>query len=238
MMQPPSTEAPRRLLLIDDDAELTAMLCEYFEQDRWQLTVAHGCAEGAAMLAGERYDLALLDLMLPDGNGLDLLRRHRSRSERPVIMLTAHGDETDRVLGLELGADDYLAKPFSPRELKARIHAVLRRFEGNTPAQSETLSVAGLSLHLASGRARTARAEAMLTGAEARVLEMLMRLSGQVVPREEIGKFALGRLPDRFDRSIDTHVSSLRRKLGLDGEAGTATIRSLRGRGYVLTACD
>ncbi|WP_064576356.1 response regulator transcription factor [Cupriavidus gilardii] len=235
-MQPRSPDAPRRILLIDDDVVLTQMLREYFEPERWQFSVVHRGADGEALLARDDHDLALLDLMLPDGNGLELLRRHRARSQRPVIMFTAHGDETDRVIGLELGADDYLAKPFSPRELKARIGAVLRRFDTTPDSAPETLAIGGLTLHLGSGKVAQANGETSLTGAEARILEMLMRSAGQVVGREPLGQFALGRVPGRYDRSIDTHISSLRRKLGLDGSGSTTAIRNQRGRGYVLVA--
>lgn len=235
-MQLRSPDAPRRILLIDDDVELTQMLREYFEPERWQFSVVHRGADGEALLARDDHDLALLDLMLPDGNGLELLRRHRARSQRPVIMFTAHGDETDRVIGLELGADDYLAKPFSPRELKARIGAVLRRFDTTPDSAPDTLAIGGLTLHLGSGKVAQANGETSLTGAEARILEMLMRSAGQVVGREPLGQFALGRVPGRYDRSIDTHISSLRRKLGLDGSGSSTAIRNQRGRGYVLVA--
>ncbi|MCD9119703.1 response regulator transcription factor [Cupriavidus sp. UGS-1] len=235
-MQLRSPDAPRRILLIDDDVELTQMLREYFEPERWHFSVVHRGADGEALLARDDHDLALLDLMLPDGNGLELLRRHRARSQRPVIMFTAHGDETDRVIGLELGADDYLAKPFSPRELKARIGAVLRRFDTTPDSAPDTLAIGGLTLHLGSGKVAQANGETSLTGAEARILEMLMRSAGQVVGREPLGQFALGRVPGRYDRSIDTHISSLRRKLGLDGSGATTVIRNQRGRGYVLVA--
>ena len=128
--------------------------------------------------------------MLPDGNGLDLLKQYRQRSRRPVIMFTAHGGETDRVLGLEFGADDYLTKPFSPRELKARITAVLRRFDEIPEAAPSGLAVGALSLDPASGRARLGADEVVLTGAEQRILEILMRTAGQVVARDQIGMYA------------------------------------------------
>ncbi len=224
----------RRILLIDDDVELAQMLREYLEPNHCQLTLAHTGAHGQALLAQDDFDLVLLDLMLPDGNGLDLLKHYRQRSRRPVIMFTAHGGETDRVLGLEFGADDYLAKPFSPRELKARITAVLRRFEEAPAGASPCLSLGALSLDPATGRARLGADEVMLTGAEQRILEILMRAPGQVIARDQIGLYALGRAPDRYDRSIDTHISSLRRKLRLDHQADTLSIRNLRGLGYVL----
>ncbi|WP_316156556.1 response regulator transcription factor [Cupriavidus sp. BIC8F] len=228
---------PARVLLIDDDLELAQMLREYLEPDHCTVTLAHTREQGETLLARNDYDVALLDLMLPDGNGLDLLRQHRARSHRPVIMFTAHGDETDRVLGLELGADDYLSKPFSPRELKARMHAVLRRFHSAAPAapsQTPWLEAGALRLNLASGVAIHGNAEAPLTGAEQRVLEILMRAPGRVLARAEIGRFALGRAPERYDRSLDTHISALRRKLALDGITSPLLIRNLRGQGYML----
>jgi two-component system response regulator CpxR len=225
---------PRRILLIDDDVELAQMLREYLEPNHCLLTLAHTGSHGQALLAQDDFDLVLLDLMLPDGNGLELLKHYRQRSRRPVIMFTAHGGETDRVLGLEFGADDYLAKPFSPRELKARITAVMRRFEEAPEAARPSLNLGALSLDPATGRVRLGADEVMLTGAEQRILEILMRAPGQVIARDQIGLYALGRAPDRYDRSIDTHISSLRKKLRLDNSADTLSIRNLRGLGYVL----
>ena len=224
----------RRILLIDDDVDLALMLREYLEPGQIELTLAHNSAKGLPLAMQDCFDLVLLDLMLPDGNGLDLLRRLRQHSRRPVIMFTAHGGETDRVLGLELGADDYLAKPFSPRELKARIGAVLRRFEETPQPAPLELSVGALSLDAASGRARLGAQEVLLTGAEQRILEILMRAPGQVGARDQISLYALGRSADRYDRSIDTHISSLRKKLQLDQAGDAPAIRNLRGLGYVL----
>ena len=224
----------RRILLIDNDVDLALMLREYLEPGQIELTLAHNSAKGLPLAMQDCFDLVLLDLMLPDGNGLDLLRRLRQHSRRPVIMFTAHGGETDRVLGLELGADDYLAKPFSPRELKARIGAVLRHFEETPQPAPLELSVGALSLDAASGRARLGAQEVLLTGAEQRILEILMRAPGQVVARDQISLYALGRSADRYDRSIDTHISSLRKKLQLDQACDAPAIRNLRGLGYVL----
>ncbi|MBO1012175.1 response regulator transcription factor [Achromobacter sp. SD115] len=236
----PFSHAPatRRILLIDDDVELAQMLREYLEPGHCQLTLAHSGAQGLALLAQDDYDLVLLDLMLPDGNGLDLLKQYRQRSRRPVIMFTAHGGETDRVLGLEFGADDYLAKPFSPRELKARISAVLRRFEELPDAVRPALALGAVSLDPATGLLRVGDNEIALTGAEQRILEILLRTPGQVVGRDQIGLYALGRKPDRYDRSIDTHISALRKKLRSDSGAETLAIRNLRGLGYVLAGAD
>lgn len=226
----------RRILLIDDDVELAQMLREYLEPNRYQLAFAHTGAQALPLLARDDFDLTLLDLMLPDGSGLDLLRQYRANSRRPVIMFTAHGGETDRVLGLELGADDYLAKPFSPRELQARMTAVLRRFQETPAVAAVTLVLGPLSLDLASGAARIGDEVVTLTGAEQRILEVLMRAPGQVASREQIGQYALGRTPDRYDRSIDTHISTLRKKLRLDSHLGAPAIRNMRGVGYILAS--
>ncbi|MEI2414716.1 response regulator transcription factor [Orrella sp. JC864] len=227
----------RSILLIDDDAELAQMLCEYLAPDDYRVRVAHTGAQADALMAQAPFDIALLDLMLPDVNGLHLLKRLRARWSRPVIMFTAHGGEPDRVQGLELGADDYLAKPFSARELKARIHAVLRRFYAAPHEPAQEMVIAGpLSYDPVSGRTVIAGRSVVLTGAEQRILAVLMRAYGQVVSREAIGLQALGRQPGPFDRSVETHISSLRRKLGLEqGEAGLQ-VRNLRGQGYVLGA--
>lgn len=229
----------RSILLVDDDIELAQMLCEYLEPEDYAVAVAHCGAQAEALLAEAEFDITLLDLMLPDASGLDILKRLRARSARPVIMFTAHGSEPDRVRGLEQGADDYLAKPFSPRELKARIQAVLRRFHCVPDAALPGLVVAGpLTYDPVSGRTSIAGRNVTLTGAEQRILEVLMRAYGRVVSREAIGQQALGRQPGPFDRSVETHISSLRRKLGLDsGEVGVK-VRNLRGQGYVLGMHD
>lgn len=235
---PPSADEKRRVLLVDDDVELAQMLCEYLEPDNYVVSLAHTGARARELLAQQDFDIALLDLMLPDANGLDLLRRYRGASHKPVIMFTAHGSETDRVLGLELGADDYLAKPFSPRELKARIHAVLRRFSAaDSQARQPGLLTAGtLSMDPASGRTRLGETAVELTGAEQRILELLLRSLGQIVSRERIGLYALGRAPGPYDRSVETHISSLRKKLELTADDAPLTLRNVRGQGYVL-AC-
>ncbi len=228
----------RCILLIDDDIELVQMLREYFELDDYRIVAAHTGEQADALIAQGGFDIALLDLMLPDVNGLELLRRLRTRSCQPVIMFTAHGGESDRVKGLDLGADDYLAKPFSPRELKSRIHAVLRRFYAAPQSHSESMIVAGpLSYDPVSGQTVIAGRSVTLTGAEQRILVILMRAYGTVVSRETIGVQALGRQPGPFDRSVETHISSLRRKLGLEqGDEAGLQVRNLRGQGYILGA--
>ena len=223
------------ILLVDDDIELTQMLREYLEPDDYVVTAVHSGAQAETLLAQQDFDMALLDLMLPDTTGLEILQRFRARSARPVIMFTAHGSEPDRVQGLEQGADDYLAKPFSPRELKARIQAVLRRFHRVPDTPRPGPVVAGpLTYDPVSGRTSIDGRSVTLTGAEQRILEILMRAYGRVVSRETIGQQALGRQPGPFDRSVETHISSLRRKLGLDNCAAGLQVRNLRGHGYVL----
>jgi len=230
-----------RVLLVDDDRELTAMLSEYLGREGFEAAVAHDGDEALARLTepgGERQpDLVVLDVMLPGRNGLDVLRALRVReSPPPVLMLTARGDDVDRIVGLELGADDYLAKPFNPRELVARMRAVLRRVsESRTPHEPLTLGPLRLdpSRHRASLRGVTVE----LTGAEFRVLEVLLRAAGRIASREQLTEQALGRRLELYDRSVDTHVSNLRRKLGLGPDA-ELEIRGIRGAGYLLTRPD
>jgi len=182
------------------------------------------------------FDLVILDVMLPSLSGFEVLRRLRHSLSVPVIMLTAHGADVDRIVGLELGADDYLSKPFNPRELVARVRAVLRRFsprDNDMPAHP--VSVGPLRLDPATFEVTLSGQSVRLTGTELRLLEVLMRAVGQVQSRESLTERVLGRRLTPYDRSIDTHVSNLRRKLGL-GENGLPEIRSIRGAGYVLIA--
>ena len=222
------------VMLIDDDVELAQMLAEYLALDAYSVALAHDGHSADALLQQRSFDITLLDLMLPDINGLDLLRRYRLWSQRPVIMLSAHGNEADRVLGLESGADDYLSKPFGPRELKARIQAILRRTNEHSSQPPHTLQLGVLSLATATGEVGYDGKVVTLTGAEQRVLEILIRAPGQIVSRQDIGRHALGRVPEAYDRSVETHISSLRRKLGLDQDGSTILLRNLRGQGYVL----
>jgi DNA-binding response OmpR family regulator len=232
MTQPPS------LLLVDDDRELCQMLTEYLSGEGFQVSVVRDGAEALERLLEQPHpaDLVILDVMLPSLSGFEVLRRLRRNVSVPVIMLTAHGADVDRIVGLELGADDYLAKPFNPRELVARIRAVLRRFsprDADTPAHPVTIGPLRLdpSMFEVTLNGQAVR----LTGTELRLLEVLMRSAGQVQSRESLTERVLGRRLTPYDRSIDTHVSNLRRKLGL-GENGVPEIRSIRGAGYVLIA--
>lgn len=225
-----------RILLIDDDTELCSLLIEYLGEEGYAVTAVNDGVRGAEDAVRGDYSLVILDVMLPGLNGLEVLRQVRSQSEVPVLMLTARGEEVDRIVGLELGADDYLPKPFNPRELLARIRAVQRRAErkaGEGP-ESDTGVVMVADVELDTGD-RTVRLGGHLvevTQAEFGILEMLMRRAGRVVPREEICRQVLGRALTPFDRSIDVHVSSLRKKLGRECQ-GRERIKNVRGLGYI-----
>jgi len=220
------------LLIIDDDEELCAMLAEYLAPEGFlSLTAATG-PTGLELLARSAVDLVVLDVMLPELSGFEVLRRIRATSRVPVIMLTARGEEVDRVVGLEMGADDYLPKPFSPRELVARIRAVLRRMPSESGATGVILW-GPLRLDLRARRAEVAQKDLELTSAELRILELLVRADTRTVTRDELMLQALGRRLLPTDRSLDTHVSNLRRKLVRYTDR--VNVQSVRGSGYALT---
>jgi len=220
-----------RLLIIDDDRDLTAMLVEYLEPEGFVVEVAHNGDDGLAQALATEYALIILDVMLPHVNGFDVLRRLRAQSQCPVIMLTARGQDIDRIVGLEIGADDYLAKPFNARELLARIHAVLRR--SRPPRQvDDVLAVGDVVMDVRARTVRRGRDLMDLTSLEFDVLRTLIMVAGQVVSREELFAKTLQREYSPFDRSIDNHVSSLRKKLG-SHVGDTERIRSVRNAGYV-----
>lgn len=225
---------PISVLLVDDDRELTQMLGEYLALESFSVTTAADGSAALALLADSAFDLVVLDVMLPLGNGLDVLRGLRERSITPVIMLTARGEAVDRIVGLELGADDYLAKPFDPRELVARIRAVLRRCMAGGDLSHRDITVGPVRLNPATLEAFVDGARVRLTGTEFRLLDMLVRGIGQVQSRERLTAQVLGRKLSAYDRSIDTHVSNLRRKL-VDSHGRTLEIRNLRGLGYMFT---
>jgi two-component system response regulator CpxR len=223
-------EARAQLLLVDDDAELCAMLREYLEPEGFGAETAENGQSALERLARGGIDLVVLDVMLPGLSGFEVLRRLRATSRVPVLMLTARGEEIDRVVGLEMGADDYLAKPFSPRELVARIRAVLRRM-ADAPAGG-ILSFGTLTLDVRAHRAQVDGADLELTSAELRILELLMQADTRTVAREELMQQALGRRLLPTDRSLDTHISNLRRKLARFTER--IRIQGVRGAGYAL----
>jgi DNA-binding response OmpR family regulator len=220
------------VLLIDDDAELGAMLSEYLAGEGIETSLAATGEDGVAAALSQAYDAVVLDVMLPRMSGVEVLRRLRQSSRIPIIMLTAKGDDIDRVVGLEMGADDYLAKPCYPRELVARLRAVLRRTaQAQAPLPSAPLELAGLSLSPAHRRASWAGLPVELTVSEFNILEALMRGGGEVVSKDELSERALGRIREAYDRSVDVHVSNLRQKL--QAVAGAAIeIVTVRAIGY------
>ena len=216
------------VLLADDDVELSGMLKEYLEREGFAVTVVHdGEAAARAALAGS-HQIVVLDVMMPRVDGIEALRRIRASSRVPVVMLTARGDDIDRIVGLELGADDYVPKPCTPRELVARLRAILRRVQ--PAADAGPLQAGALTLWPEKRRAEWQARPLELTSVEFNILEVLMRNAGRVVGKNEISEQALGRPLARFDRSIDVHLSAIRQKLG----DGAALIRTVRGMGYHL----
>jgi DNA-binding response OmpR family regulator len=217
------------ILLADDDTELSGLLKEYFETEGFKVRLAD---DGRSALDEARkpgLDLVVLDVMMPEMNGMDVLKEIRKESRIPVIMLTARGDDMDRILGLELGADDYVPKPCNPRELLARIRAVMRRAQG--AVDHGVLKVDDLELKQSSRTLLKSGAAVELTSTEFSILQTLLQHQGEVVSKRELYISALGREPAPHDRSVDMHVSNLRRKLGHDPE-GQNRIETIRGIGY------
>jgi len=221
-----------QILLIDDDAALTAMLSEYLEGEGVQATVAHHGEAGLALLAGGQFDAVVLDVMLPRVSGIEVLRQIRQKYAIPVIMLTAKGSEVDRVLGLEMGADDYVPKPFNPRELVARLRAVLRRARGEVRPECGDPALGNLLLQPALRQVLCAGQIIDLTVTEFNLLEILLRAEGRVVSKDDLFAQALGRPREAYDRSIDVHVSNLRQKLASAGAC--VQLETVRGIGYRL----
>jgi len=229
----PGADTKPTLLVIDDDQQLCDMLVEYLAPEGFLTSTAATGPSGLEQLACAPVDLVVLDVMLPELSGFEVLRRIRATSRVPVIMLTARGEEVDRVVGLEMGADDYLAKPFSPRELVARIRAVLRRMPGESPASTGVIIWGPLRLDLRARRADVGENDLELTSAELRILELLVRADTRTVTRDDLMSQALGRRLLPTDRSLDTHVSNLRRKLVRWTDR--VNVQSVRGTGYALT---
>jgi len=222
------------VLLIDDDTELSKLLEEYLQSEQLTLESAHDGPSGLERALTNRYAAVVLDVMLPGMSGLDVLKQLRQKSVVPVLMLTARGSELDRILGLELGADDYLPKPFNPRELVARLRAILRRTNASATgaAGAHPVYLADVELHPESRSVSCSGKTVSLTGAEFDLLHAFLRSPGKIISREDLTQAALGRPMSPMDRSIDVHVSNLRRKLGpYDGEQ--ERIKAIRGSGYV-----
>lgn len=227
-----------KILLVDDDRELTFLLKELLEMEGFTVQVAHD-GEQALGLLDSSVDLLLLDIMMPKKNGLDTLKELRQAYQTPVIMLTARGSELDRVLGLELGADDYLPKPFNDRELVARIRAILRRShwteQQGADNSVQALSVDALDLNPGRQEACFDGQTLELTGTEFTLLYLLAQHLGQVVSREHLSQEVLGKRLTPFDRAIDMHISNLRRKLP-ERKDGHPWFKTLRGRGYLMVS--
>lgn len=229
-MMPPMPDS--KILIIDDDRELGEMLKEFLAPDHLDVSARLSGEDGLQALQDETWDLLILDIMLPGMNGIEVLKQIRQDSDIPVIMLTARGDDVDRILGLEFGADDYLSKPFNPRELLARIKAIMRRSRADEK-RSKALTVGSLELDVGSRRVSAGGESIRLTGTEFELLRCLAETPGKVVPKEQLTQQVLGRRHMPYDRSIDTHVSNVRGKLSSAG-VDNPSIRSQRGVGYLL----
>jgi len=229
-----------RVLIIDDDCEMCALVKELLEPE-FQIVAAHDGEAGVHRASEENYALLVLDVMLPGLNGFEVLRRLRAdirTSQLPVLMLTARGDDVDRIVGLELGADDYLPKPFNPRELSARIHAILRRVRPQTPVPSrEIYKCNGVELNVAARAVRRDGRTIELTAVEFDLLATLLKNAGHVVTRDEIARQVFDRNWTAYDRSVDMHISNLRKKLG-PAQDGGERIKSIRSVGYIMVTSN
>ncbi len=225
-------EPTASILLIDDDRELSTMLRDFLAADRLRITASNSGEQGLDEFANAQFDLVILDIMMPGISGLDVLKKIRQTSTTPVIMLTARGDDIDRIIGLEFGADDYLPKPFNPRELLARIKAILRRSKPQS-GESRKLKLGDITLDTRTHCACVNTTELDLTGTEYEILRCLLETPGEVVSKENLSQRALGRRLLPYDRSVDTHISNLRGKLERAGNKNV-TIQNQRGVGYLL----
>ena len=226
------------VLLIDDDSDLTAMLSQYLRREGFDVDAVHDGEAGVTGATSGRYALVVLDIMMPRLSGIEALRRIRASSDIPVLMLTARGDDIDSIVGLDMGADDYVSKPCMPGALMARIRAILRRtadrgHPGGGTRSQRSVRVGQLTLWPGTRRAEWRGASLALTGAEFNLLEVLARRAGELVSKHEISQQAFGRPLGRFDRRIDVHISSIRQKLGARAD-GESWIQSVRGQGYQL----
>ena len=220
------------ILLVDDDTELCSMLAEYLESENFNVDMVHDGLSGVIQARGKNYDAIVLDVMMPEMDGFSVLRELRQSMQTPVIMLTAKGDDVDRIIGLEMGADDYLPKPCNPRELVARLKAVLRRTQF-APKVSEEIITGKIEVRPKARKAYFNSEPLPLTSSEYNLLEVLARHVGQVVDKETLSEQALGKKLTAYDRSIDMHMSKLRQKLGDDDQQ---LVQTVRGVGYQLTS--
>lgn len=226
-----------RILIIDDDEELCELVNEFLTAEGFDVSAVHDGEAGLEQAKRDAPDMIVLDVMLPKKNGFDVLRELRKTESVPVIMLTAKGDDTDRIVGLEIGADDYLAKPFNPRELAARLRAVLRRVKGagdERSLESESLAVGDLELSVTGRTLRSADGMIALTALEFDLLHALLKEAGRIVKKEDLSMQVLERRLSPFDRSLDMHISNLRKKLGHHPN-GDDRIKTIRSVGYIYT---
>ncbi|WP_058868394.1 response regulator transcription factor [Chloracidobacterium thermophilum] len=223
-----------RLLVIDDDTELCELVVEYLSAEGFAVEVVHDGESGVKRATSEPFALIILDVMLPRLDGFETLKRIRAVSHVPTLMLTARGDDVDRIVGLEIGADDYLSKPFNPRELLARIRAILRRTKPELLA--EKLVVGDVELDFGSRSVRKQGQVIPVTSVEFDLLTVLLQHAGQIVSRDDLSLRALGRSFHPLDRSVDMHISNLRKKLGPHVD-GSERIKSVRGVGYLYAVC-
>ena len=219
------------ILLIDDDVELCEMLTEYLESESFSVTMVHDGRSGMTQAKANKYDAIILDVMLPEIDGFSVLKELRHHISTPVLMLTAKGDDIDRIVGLEMGADDYLPKPCNPRELVARLKAILRRTQSILPKTSNVININDIEIHPASRKAIYQLKPLSLTSSEYNLLEVLAKNAGEIVDKETLSEQALGKELTEYDRSIDMHLSKLRQKLGDDSQQ---LIQTVRGKGYQL----
>ncbi len=225
-----------KVLIIDDDEELCELVSEYLAVEGFETECVHDGESGLKSAISGSYDMAILDVMLPKMNGFDVLRNLREKSALPVIMLTARGEDMERIVGLEIGADDYLPKPFNPRELVARLRAILRRVnsENGDEGAAEKLHVEDLDISSSSRSAKLDGIEIGLTSVEFDLLTALVREAGKIVKKEDLSENVLERVLSPYDRSLDMHISNLRKKLGLRAD-GTERIKTVRSVGYIYT---
>jgi DNA-binding response OmpR family regulator len=221
----------QRIFLIDDDVSLAGMVADYLTDAGYRVVSANTARDGEQRLKREIYDLLILDLMLPDADGLDVCRRVRQGSDLPILMLTARGDAMDRVVGLEIGADDYLPKPFEPRELLARVRAILRRQIG--PAARDVLRFGRLEIERGARRARLDGQDCMLTSHQFELLDALAAHAGRVMSRDSLMDLLKGESAEAFDRSVDVHISRIRAAIEDDPKKPRRII-TVRGAGYVF----
>lgn len=222
----------QKVLIIDDDEELALLIKELLKQQNYAVTLAYDGVTGLNEARMHDYDVILLDVMLPELDGFEVLKQLRNTHFTPVIMLTARGDDFDRIFGLELGADDYLPKPFNHRELLARVKAITRRIEHFSQSKAVQLNINNVVLHVSAREVTCAGKEITLTGTEFQILQLLMQNVGEIVSKETISETVLNRKLAAFDRSIDMHVSNIRKKLQV--EDTQEKISTVRGAGYIF----